>query len=166
MSLEDTITIISKRESELTEAPEVKMPDQMMGLQNTTGSLRRSPEGVTNSPTDRHVTFQSDMLLDRDYGRIEPKPNEDIGPGANPTEYNTRQHKQLDAAAPEFYPEDTIGESTTAKEKPRMRVTFTLETCLEKIMQKQGTTREDQDRTSTATSNSQQIPGQQNRSEQ
>ena len=105
------------------------------------------------------------MLLDRNHGRIKPKPYKDIGPGVDPTEYNPRQYKQLDAAAPEFYPEDTIGGSTTAKDKPRMRVTLTLETCLEKIMLKQGATREDQDRTSTTTSNSQQIPGQQNRSE-
>ena len=80
---------------------------------------------------------KSEMLPNRDNVGIKPGPAGAIGPGAHCAEDINSQHKQLDAAAPEFYPEGTIGEFTTAKDTPRMTVTLTLETCLYKVMQKQ-----------------------------
>ena len=123
---------------------------------------------VTNSQTTQHVITQSKMLPNRDHVGI--RPDGAIGPGAHLTEgivamqpTNTSQHKQLDVAAPEFYPEGTIGGSTTAKDTPRMMVTLTLETCLAKVTQKQDTSKGDLYRTYTTTRNSQQVPGQTNR---
>ena len=111
----------------------------------------------------RGLAIQSEMLLNRDHVGIEPKPAGDIEPGASLNEDNTSQYKKLDAAAPEFYPEGNIGESTTAKDKPRMRVILTLETCLDKIVQKECATRKYQDWTHITTRNSLQVPGQTNR---
>ena len=65
---------------------------------------------------------------------VEVRPAESISPGVHHARgnmagqsTNTSQHQQLDAAAPEFYPEGVVEGSDQGEDLPRVMVTLTLD---------------------------------------
>ena len=65
---------------------------------------------------------------------VEVRPAESISPGVHHARgnmagqsTNTSQHQQLDAAAPEFYPEGVVEGSDQGEDLPRVMVTPTLD---------------------------------------
>ena len=97
ISLEDAITIVSKRELDVIEAANARMPTRTVCFRNTPGKSNRGPKVVTKG-----------WLPDKaapEQVKIETRPAEATRPGVHlaksimamqPT--NTCQHQQLDAS--------------------------------------------------------------------
>ena len=66
ISLEDAITIVSKRKSEEIEAANARMPNQNVGFRNTPRKSKRGPKVVTTCHMAQRGDTQTKVLPDKD----------------------------------------------------------------------------------------------------
>ena len=84
ISLEDAITLVSKRESEVIEAVNARMPTQTVGFRNTLRRSKRGPKVVTTCPMTQRGATQTKVLLDKgppEQVKLEVQPAGAISPG-------------------------------------------------------------------------------------
>ena len=62
ISLEDVITIVSKRESEVIEAANARIPTRTVGFRNTPGKSKKGPKVVTKCHTTQRGATQLKVL--------------------------------------------------------------------------------------------------------
>jgi hypothetical protein len=112
-----------------------RMPTQNVGFRNIPRAVERYTQAATTKPTAQRITTQAEVLPSQVLSgqvEIEAQLAVSISPGVNhgggniapqhsaPQSTNTSQHRQLDAAAPEFHPaEGVVGGSEQGEELPR-----------------------------------------------
>ena len=86
ISLEDAITLVSKRESEVIEAVNARMPTQTVGFRNTLRRSKRGPKVVTTCHMAHRGATQMKVLPDKvppEQVEIEMRPAGDNRPGVH-----------------------------------------------------------------------------------